>query len=444
METSRTRTFASSSRLLSLIAPVLFAVYVNAQASNPSVVAEVFECDDNLQAIDVEFIQPRKIGHEFHICIEPNLPTRHRNVRMRAIDRFGFYKEGTSVSQVIIDNGMETDRTLTLLLCVPGSLTCSFKTKIIPELFFAPTNHSNITGIGDVTLQMTEKGYRGRQLTTILRGQVGWRGRHSPMQFDALDEVHETKHRRERAVEGDFAGQDQVKIIIPLDLTSPPRSTIFDSDDIGSSWWQEAPIWVRVVIMAIGLLLLSTMLCLVCYCSYTRLFRPTRSLKATGSSPQRTASKEVEAPFPVRTLEFTEYEETERDGTVIIPFYEEDEHPNEEENADVYFDSNEQPGTIAFYRALDKTLKTYKFVDYSPEIYRHIKTQLPGRRFYFFDFKDGDEDEKAGEWTELPKKDLVKRFRYEFEARRLENKTEGSINRSKSSRKAGKKSKKEG
>ena len=141
--------------------------------------------------------------------------------------------------------------------------------------------------------------------------------------------------------------------------------------------------------------------------------------RAKASDYSSQTESEADAAFPVKTLEFTECEDTERDCTMVVPFNE-GEHCWEEENPNVYFDSHQQPGTIAFYNALDKTITTYKNEEFSPEIYRFIKLQLPGRLFFFFDFND-DEEENAGdgEWKELPKKELVKRFKQEFDDRRL-------------------------
>lgn len=415
MQAYRIRAVASSRLLLfCLVVPVIFSsIHVHAQSSNPSVIGVVFECDDNLQPIDPESAPPRKIGHEFHICIEPNRQTLHRNVRMRSIDSFGFMKEGTSISQLVIDKGLETDRTLTLILCVPGSITCSFKTTILPEFFYESIS-GNITGIGDVSMQMTENGYRRRQLTRTTRGQVEWREGKSPIQPNLRTESLAKSHRRGRGVEGDFAGHDEVKITIPLELINPPRTTVLGTGDIDGSLWQEAPSWVRAFIMAIGMLLLSILLCLVFFCFSILLFRTN-----TSESSSRRKVSEDNASFPIKILEFTEREETERDCTMIVPSNEIDERPYLEEDPNVYFDSNEQSGTVAFYKALDRTLKKYKSDNFSPEVYRHIKAQLPGRLFFYFDSKNENEYAEPGGWTELPKKELVKRVKQEFEGRKL-------------------------
>jgi hypothetical protein len=72
---------------------------------------------------------------------------------------------------------------------------------------------------------------------------------------------------------------------------------------------------------------------------------------------------------------------------------------------DVCFDADDHPGTVAFLKAVKKSLKKFADEDYSPSIYRAIKKQLPDRKFFICD----DEDE-PNKWRETSKSELIDLF----------------------------------
>jgi hypothetical protein len=75
------------------------------------------------------------------------------------------------------------------------------------------------------------------------------------------------------------------------------------------------------------------------------------------------------------------------------------------EDDDVCFDADDHPGTVAFLKAVRKSLKKFADEDYSPSIYRAIKKQLPDRKFFICD----DEDE-PNKWRETSKSELIDLF----------------------------------
>jgi hypothetical protein len=73
--------------------------------------------------------------------------------------------------------------------------------------------------------------------------------------------------------------------------------------------------------------------------------------------------------------------------------------PTEE---DICFEAEEHPGTDAFFNAVRKTLNDIGPSAYSPKVYRQIKRQLPGRRFFVC-----DDDNKPYDWREVSKSELI-------------------------------------
>ncbi|KAG7346921.1 hypothetical protein IV203_005990 [Nitzschia inconspicua] len=72
---------------------------------------------------------------------------------------------------------------------------------------------------------------------------------------------------------------------------------------------------------------------------------------------------------------------------------------------DVCFEAEDHPGTEAFLLAIENTLTTKGPAVYAPIIYRHIKRQLLGRRFFVC-----DDDDKPFEWREATKSELIDLF----------------------------------
>ena len=70
------------------------------QSSNPRVSAEAYECDDDMIPI-IDSALKRK-GVKVRICFQPTIPTLARDIRMRSIDDFTFYKEFGAASQKIV------------------------------------------------------------------------------------------------------------------------------------------------------------------------------------------------------------------------------------------------------------------------------------------------------------------------------------------------------
>jgi len=392
--------------------------YTQAQSSNPRVIAEAFECDDDLQPIP-ESTPPRKVGHQFHICIEPNLPTRYRNVRIGEIEQFGFFLETTPISQLIIDNGQEQDRTMTLVQCVPGSLTCSFKTEILPDFYYSPAvlNGTMVTGLGTITMiQMDGDGSRRN-----LRGLVQWRGTSS-------GEELVNQHHRRNEVFKNYAGQSKPKLQIPLEYAEgpPPQQVVVTDSGDEASWWQRLPDWAKYLIYGLGGLIILLCFCCTIFCLFFSAFwdreeqvATTKKIVVVSESP-RPSPRPPKLVYSVSKTQMesslTQMEEPseEAEGASVVEGEEEEtKGPSKEEfspeEVDVCFDFDELPGTIAFYKALRKTRKEFEGQEYSVEVLRHIKKQLPDRKFFVFEGTPED-----GKWRVMERKEANKRIRKEY------------------------------
>jgi hypothetical protein len=266
--------------------------------------------------------------------------------------------------------------------------------------------------------------------------------------------------------DGTYVGRDNGDIVVDVELVFNPGQQPILSSDGGSSvgsGWNNLPEWARILIIVLGVVVvLCCMLSLVACCFYgcfksgreaekRKSLQRARSARSSRIIVIRDSIQARKHPImPPRRqpsllpLDNTEYieedydeEEQYKEGEELGQITEDDDEEDEDEsniaNDDddegdeareedfVYFDSEDQPGTKVFNKALRKTVKKYLDKDFSPDVYRYLKKQLPGKTFMIYDYHDEDENVE-GEWREMQKKELIKRFKKEFkkEKRRLE------------------------
>ena len=350
------------------------------QSSSPRVIAEVYECNENNEPVS-DTNTPRRMGYEIKLCFKPNTPTRNRDVLVQTVQKFTFFRNQGSAVQHVVKGGNEANEKLSLVLCIPGSEICSFKTKMADSLFYGD-RQGNVTGVGEIGMQFGQ--------TAIVQNAVN-----------------------------DFAGFSTVSIIIPVVGVNDGLRGIATDDD-GYNWWRDAPIWLRILIILAALLLLLICLCICCgiccwlggCCDSNERIRRTREVvtkrvveryENTHDVPddekyQDDEPEEEEPPEPLPML---------TDGTEMhtSPFNEDDEDDDDDDGPtddDVCFDAEEHPGTVAFEEALDKVVAENPKKKYGPPIYRAVKKQLPGRRFYVC-----DDEEHPDEWREIDKQELI-------------------------------------
>jgi hypothetical protein len=425
------------------------------QSSAPRVIAEAYECDENQQEIAADVMFPKRMGAEIRVCIAPNTPTRNRGVFIRSIEDFKFFKNGGTASQVVIANRVETDTRLTLLLCIPGAEICSFKTTLVPDLFFGGAD-GNITGTGEVAMQEGRQHTIGRrQLTSpsLLRGTIQWRGGRQAQVADLSE---------------NFAGLSNVK----MEFSYKKATKEEKADVLGEteSWWASKPLWLRILIIVI---IIATIIgCCCCglscagwlrseYVTEKKQEEKRKSVIEHRKSVMEQRKSIMEQRKSVMEQRRSAYEQKDEDedededdvynttnGTKMVrvsmiaeaqedddgettessgeypveeTMTEEDDDEQEEESQptinDVCFDADEHPGTIAYEAAVRKSLERWGDQDFGPPVYRAIKKQLPGRRFFICD----DPDQSEQEWREVPKQELVETFGAHFDELKLEH-----------------------
>jgi hypothetical protein len=415
------------------------------QSSAPRVIAEAYECDDQNQ--EIQEGEPREIGYEIRICIAPNTPTRLRDVYVRSIEDFTFFRVGGGASQNAIEKRAEVD-TDTILLCLPGSLVCSFKTRLLDQLFYDNVN-GTISASGEVNMQ-----FGTGSAARMLRTQVVPRG------------------LQVAGAQGGFAGISSVKMEFPvINAGRPDKSTVTSED--ADNRWADAPSWLKILIVVggVAVVLFGCGACCMC-CLILRQSRDRgknedyelrsarisyeeepfqshwegsdHSIGGDGNEENSTGTyssssekdeenhrppsrRFVKPPqsrraLPPQAEEPSSGQETEESSfgqeTKLPPQakqssgQETEELPPEPRDMDVCFDADEHPGTQALIKALKSSLRKFRDTEYGPPVYRFIKKQLPDRRFFFLCEDGGAPDV----WREVTKKELIELVGVQFDA----------------------------
>jgi hypothetical protein len=447
------------SLLLFAVCLWLFTSLANAQSSTPRVIAEAFQCDENLLELPPT-TPPREIGQTIQICIKPNMPTELRDVRMRSIIEFGFLMEGTNITQMVIQNGRSTNEELTIAICVPGSKICSLKTQLLPDFheYLAEGTIGEVAALGTVTFVQTDGNRR-------LRGLVQWHSQSSQKEQRSLQIQDDSSGAYQ-----DFAGDHTTKFYIPiLPGKRDSRSDVVeDSSDGAMNVWNSLPEWAQIAIpVVLGILvLISILLCLFCVKDFLcppkaksttsqrtnlgsdsshpgivevvripSIPSPLRSVKSVksiksfpsqrsihsqmspGKSPRSSNSKKMlqsqrsgksvfsqSSPKPQNSLQFPDWSlhsrQTQQSDTEKGPL-----------SRDICFNSKEKwPGTDAFFRAVRKSETA--FDEWSPDAATHVKQQLLSRKFYVWE--ENDDMSSGGYWRRMTSKQVNLKIKKSF------------------------------
>jgi hypothetical protein len=129
---------------------------------------DAYECDDQLNQVDVTEHPPHEAGRAIRVCLEPSEGNIFlRNISILKVDFFQ-YRNDLGVVQTVVENGMEgMDGGLSTVSCRPGGNTqvCSIETKLKNDFFI---NDGFVTGFGRVALQKDSLGGRQRELMDIV------------------------------------------------------------------------------------------------------------------------------------------------------------------------------------------------------------------------------------------------------------------------------------
>jgi hypothetical protein len=260
-----------------------------------------------------------------------------------------------------------------------------------------------VTGIGEVTMQMTADGYRGRR---NLRGLVQWRD------LNTNNQHPQYQHRLE-SVEGDYAGKNKFEIVIPIERSKRPLRSVSGRGNDALSWWDQAPGWTKGLLIVF--IILSLLMC--CCCILAGLFYGCfdRETRETITTTQTTIIKRGDKPpqvlHVVKTLEQEDLDETEAES--VVPYSQGTPKSANQwipEKIDVCFGMKKQPGTVAFYIALRRTKKEFGDKPYSVKTLEHVKNQLPDRKFFVRNKQKGSKRS----WRQLDNKELNRRIKKEY------------------------------
>ena len=431
------------------------------QSSSPLTVAVAFECNDNNVQIYTTTAKP--VGYEIRVCITPNIASQNLGVVIQEVASFAFFREGENARQPVIQNGVEIDEN-TLLLCIPGSLTCAFKTKLTQSLFYGNSMNSTVFGSGQVNLEYAA-------------GALGGGG-----------------------VFSGFAGSSGVTMHFLVDnmgvpmAANPTPATTGDPSAQQNSWWLASAVWIRVMIILAAIIVLF-IVCGVscCFCFMVRnsivdewdrkrrddearrkeeeaegyytkdryrdnyddepslsnfassrhedddvyvapgvRVRVDHSGPGSDYSANHTSRSDLELQTPMPHGSPRKGPRQQARDSAVNPIWNDYSASEFSSNGlddsissagqqsmnsktvssvdptapptdfDVCFDADDHPGTIVFDKAVRKTVAQNSDKEYSPSLYRAIKKQLPGRRFFVCDDEDNPEV-----WREVTKKELV-------------------------------------
>ncbi len=265
-------------RHILLLLCTFFTLYsaVVAQSIDLDPIAEAWICDENLQAI-ANSTSPLTLGSEIRICVQPTALTRNRRVVMRSIDRFVFSKgdRGRNGVQEVITNKQAVFPEETKIACQPGSIVCSFQTRLFDDFFFPvkidethylPPSRTVIQGNGIVSMEFIA----GSGTRHLLRGTIN---------------LHPS--RRVQASAGPIAGTDDIQI---LNIVIAEEKRWKDRDDAQSvsEVWKALPRWAQAMFCV------GVMVFVVCCCCCLGLFGWIASVQFSKSTKQN--SNKVDAP----------------------------------------------------------------------------------------------------------------------------------------------------
>jgi hypothetical protein len=399
--------------------------------------AEAFRCDVDNNPIPMK--EKLRRGQQVKICVQPNFEASRAGVFMNSIESFSYGREHDDLTQVAIDSkGHGSDDGSTQVDCSSGRKICSFQTMLGNDFF---TEGAQLVISGIANLQFGA--HQNQRQQDLLQSDDAWRR-------DDLGFAGRS------AVDGYFG---IVNYRVQKD-TEP--FTILGLN----------PTQMKILYATVGLLLGLCLLCCLLSCCFMCRGRRRRKEEEKENVPSnisyegtsehqidsRSASLEEE-----RTSGFDEIEPDDREyweersqmSSNVIPKdrsarsrstrsrdtqkrkkngsargdrsmmndYSDSHEASENgevsttpRETDVCFDADEHPGTEAFLDAVRQTIAALGPVPYSPAVYKSIKRQVPGRRFFVCDDYDDKEEsdtfsnEKEYEWRQVEKRELVDLF----------------------------------
>jgi hypothetical protein len=342
--------------------------------------AEVYECDWRNQ--EIISLAPRTDGPSIRICIRPNEIARALGIKINKIVSWNFTRTDLNLIQWAVEpDAIQATDGLTVLMCLPGSDVCAFRTQLMSS-FFDPDGIIN--GVGSVWLEF------------------------------ASNEVTSINRRRAQEVPPNFAGASPVYLDTSV-IYQEPHTAVCEYEHIFTEWWIEEDINDRYTYIGIVAGTAAALACLLlavacCPCFGRRGVKKieeeqdvqvnvdVKSDKKQENTSSNTQNNEesksiVSSSGTDHTTLSTSKNEDEEMGressrkrrkgasALVLPTGEiqEDYTPDSD---DICFGEEDHPGTKHFIRVIRGIIMEDPEAKYSPATFKSIKKGLKGRRLY--------------------------------------------------------------
>ena len=383
--------------------------------------AEAYHCDARNVEIPLKLVPQKTIfDNSVRICVRPDEVARGFGMTISSIDSWNFTRDELRLFQpAILPQGLEAVDGTTILVCVAGSPTCAFRTKLHPDFY---QTDGTVKGIGLVWLQYPGMNYDSSRI-------IGRRLEEPVPIVPKTEEEVDLPPIREKPLT--FAGESDVGVDTPVGYRDPviPEHCLYEQEVY--SWWLEEDINDRYMYIAITVMIATALCCLLAVCAFCPLGRDRREERIT-EEEVTTEGQTIKVNVDVKNNETRDlYSSTTHSSTdsknISLGNGEsshtsstdtkstEDEERAERRRArtpadeDVCFNQPKHPGTKKFNKSVSKVVESNIGTSYTPQIYKAILVEFgEGRRFY--------SREKNGKYVEVSKKERIELIGETFKA----------------------------
>jgi hypothetical protein len=319
------------------------------------------------------------------VCITPDELAQNFGITINRIESWNFTKDG--VIQPAIEDDGQAENGLTMLMCVPGSTICTFRTQFIPDFF---GTSGVVNGFGTVLLQYATGGLTARRLNSLPSVYSG-----RDLQQDALN----------------IAGTSDVSVNTTVRYLPEALPEWCQFEHEVTEWWIQQPIEDRYMYIGIvcGTLAAIASLLLCCWCCpCLSESREETEIKEEGiavnvdlkkeqsentvASSRKTESKSKSTPYYTENKKSNDDEESglkmgkgKKGGAsrskLFLPDGSNDQ-PVEPKDIDVCFGDKIHPGTRQFMRLVQIVVKRDPDEQYGPEMFSTIMRKAKGTKFF--------------------------------------------------------------
>jgi hypothetical protein len=350
-----------------------------------------YECDHSNQK--VEEPPPKVLGESVRICVTPDADAMMFGMTISSLDSWNFTRSGASM-QPAVEMGAQAENGLTILMCIPGSTLCVFRTQFLPAFF---PSDGVVNGVGDVVLRYAAGGLTARRRRLEISGTTKY------------DRQLQEEPFNEEA--WNVAGISTVTVdtnVIYVKDALPERCKY---EQKVTDWWIQQPINDRY--MYIGMLVgtLATiasllLCCWACPCLGARKDQTeiddqdvkvnvdlksekkenniTNTSKSSTEESKHTTStesdKSTDASDEEKGSRGKKGKDKSRSSSLLLPDGSADQC--KPKKPDVIFDDRDHPGTKKFMKVIKDIVERTPDEDYCESAYKAIMRKCDGARFF--------------------------------------------------------------